>query len=338
MKFISQLKSGAIELRRHTSTALVCALLAVATSAHAQNYPNKRISLVVPWPAGGSNDVIGRIIAHELNVSLGQPVIVENIVGAAGTIGTTKALQAPADGHTILLTTQQDLVMGPLSYKSANYKTADVQTVAMLGHGTFMMVVRPTLAVQTMSDLVNLMKSSSDKPLSYCTPGAGSIYQLMVDRMNRQVQTKNLQVPYPGFGKCLPDMVGGLVDFAILPIAAPFTDFVASGKVRGLAVFGDKPNSRFPNLPLVSASKGLEGMAFSGWFGIHVNSAVPAPVVEQLNKAVLAALTKPEVRNALEASGGTIFHPMTPQQAQAYYIDSAKQIESMAQASGVTKQ
>ncbi len=324
--------------RQIITQLLLLACATVGFSAHAQNFPNKKISFMVPWPAGGATDVVARLLSNELQSSLGQPVIVENPVGAGGSIGTTKALKAPADGHTLLMSSQQDLVLAPFSYKSANFKHEDAQTIAMVGYTSVMVVVRNSLPAQTLSDLVTLMKAKTDKPLSYCTPGAGTIYPLIVERINSQLQTKNLQVPYPGFGQCLTDLAGERIDFAILPIAGPFPDFVESGKIRGLAVLSDKPNVRFPKMPLANATKGFENLNFSLWSAVHVSSAVPAPIVQQLSKAVLAALAKPEIRKSIEASGASLFEPMTVQQAHAYYLNDVKQLGALTQAAGFVQQ
>ena len=338
MMFSTPSKHTSTWLRRFARPALGLALVLLGAAAQAQNYPSKKISFVIPWPAGGLNDMVGRVISSELQTSLGQAVIVENPVGAGGSIGTSKALQAPADGYTLLLSSQQDLVMAPLTFKSAQYTASDAKTVAMLGYSTYMLVVRPTLNVKTLPELVALLKASGDKPLSYCSPGIGSVYQLVAERMSRQLQTKALHVPYPGFPKCVADMMGGIVDFAVLPIGGPYPDFVTSGKLRGLAVLSDKPSARFPELPLASATKGFEGMNYSAWVAIHVNPAVPDAIVEQLNKAVIAALAKPEVRKIFAATGGTIYEPMTHQQAHAYYIKNAMQLDEMVRESGVPKQ
>ncbi len=200
-------KANTSQMRKRAAPLVVLALLACSAVAQAQSYANKKISFVVPWPAGGATDVVARLLSNELQTSLGQPVIVENAVGAGGSIGTTKALKAPADGHTLLMSSQQDLVLSPFSYKSANFKHEDAQTIALVGYSSVMVVVRNSLPVQNLSELVALMKTNSEKPLSYCTPGAGTIYPLIVDRINNQVHTKNLQVPYPGIGQCLTDLV-----------------------------------------------------------------------------------------------------------------------------------
>jgi tripartite-type tricarboxylate transporter receptor subunit TctC len=327
-------------MKRHhlTLQTLVVTLAVLAGGAQAQPYPNKTITMIVPWPAGGATDAAGRLIANELKTSLGQNVIVENPAGAGGSLGTVKALSAPADGHTLLMSSQQDVVLAPLTYKSATFKAEDARTVAMVGHTSVMIVVRKDLPAQTLAEFVTLMKTQTAKPLSYCTPGLGTIYPLIVERMNALVQTKNLQVPYPGFGQCLNDVAGNVVDFAVVPIAGPFPGFVDNGAVRALAVLSDKPNPRLPKVPLASATKGFEGLNFSLWSAVHVNAKVPDATVDQLNKAVLAALAKPEVRKTLEATGATLFEPMTPQQAQAFYLKDVQQLEALAKATGVTKQ
>lgn len=327
------------KLRKGIAALMVLASVTLGSFAQAQPYPNKRISFVVPWPAGGATDVVARLIGNDMQTTLGQTITVENAVGAGGSIGTTKALKAPADGYTLLMSSQQDVVLAPFSYKSANFKPEDAQTVAMVGYTSVMVVVRPSLPAQTLADLVALMKAPTDKPLSYCTPGAGTIYPLFVERINSHLHTKNLQVPYPGFGQCLTDLAGERIDFAVLPIAGPFPDFVTNGKIRALAVLGDKPNARFPKLPLASATKGFENLSFSQlWSAVHVSNSVPAPIVEQLNKAVLAALAKPEVRKSIESSGATIFEPMSVQQAHTFYLNDVKVLSSLVQSVGFVKQ
>lgn len=327
-----------MNLCRLPALALIAALGACAGQAQAQSYPSKMITVIVPWPAGGATDVAARVIANELKASLGQNVIVENPAGAGGSLGTVKALNAPADGHTVLMSSQQDLVLAPLSYKSATFKADDAKTVAMVGRTSVMIVVRKDLPASTLAELVALMKSQTAKPLSYCTPGTGTIYPLIVERMNSLVQTRNLQVPYPGFGQCLNDIAGGVVDFAVVPIAGPFPGYVDNGSVRALAVLSDTPNPRVPKVPLANATRGFEGLTFSLWAAMHVHDKVPDAIVAQLNKAILAVLAKPEVRKTLEATGITVFEPMTPQQSHAYYLQDVRTLEALSRSVGITRQ
>ena len=327
-----------MKLRHLRIPTLLAALGWCVGAAFAQTYPSKMVTMIVPWPAGGATDVTGRLLANELRISLGQNVIVENTAGAGGSLGTVKALNAPADGHTLLVSSQQDVVLSPLTYKSATFKAEDAKTVAMLGHTSVMIVVRKDLPANTLAEFVALMKSQTAKPLSYCTPGTGTIYPLIVERMNAMVQTKNLQVPYAGFGPCLNDIAGGVVDFSVVPIAGPFPGFVDKGSVRALAVLSDKSNPRLPSVPLANLTKGFENLDFSLWSAIHVNAKVPDAIVDQLNKSVIAALAKPEVRKTLEASGATLFDAMTAQQAHAYYLKDVKLLEALSKSVGIVQQ
>lgn len=319
------------------SRGLLAALTLAASTSFAQTYPTKQINLIVPWPAGTASDVGARVIANDLKTTLGQNLIVENPAGAGGSIGLSKALAAPADGYTLMMTSQQDLVMAPLVYKSAAYKPEDTRTVAMVGHTTLTLVTRKDLPVATLSEFAALMKSSS-KPLTYCTPGLGTLYPVVVEKLSAIAQAKALQVPYPGFGQCLNDIAGGVVDFAIVPIAGPYPGFVDSGQVKAIAVLSDTPNQRLPKVPLVTATKGYENLRISVWAAFHVHAKTPDAVVESLNKAVYAALAKPEVRGPIEAGGTTLFAPMTPKQANDYFLKDAREIEALAKGMGISKQ
>ena len=328
-----------MRLRQFLAASCVAASgVLAAVAAHAEAYPSKVITMVVPWPAGGATDSVGRLLAAELKISLGQTVIVDNSGGAGGSLGIVKALRAPADGYTVIMTSGQDIVQAPLSYKAATFKPEDFKTVAMVGRTSIMVVVRKDLKANNLGELVAQMKAASAKPLSYCTPGNATTYRLIGERMNALMQTSSLHVPYPGFGQCLTDLAGGVIDFAFVPIAGPFPGIVDKGDIRVIAVIGNTPSPRFPNAPLASATKGFETFNYSLWAGLHVDRKVPDAVVDTLNKAVMAALAKPDVRKTIESSGAAVFFPMTPQQAQAYFLKEAQDAEAMAKAVGLTRE
>ncbi|MBM3386786.1 MAG: hypothetical protein FJY36_03850, partial [Betaproteobacteria bacterium] len=174
--------------------------------------------------------------------------------------------------------------------------------------------------------------------LSYCTPGLGTVYPLVVDKLSAAVQAKALHVPYQGFGQCLNDLAGGAVDFAVVPIAGPFPGFVDNGAVRALAVLSETPSPRLPKVPSITATQGFEALQMPLWGGVHVSAKTPDAVVEQLNKAVYGALAKPEVRKALEATGATLYPPMTAKQANDFYLKDARELEALGKSLGMTKQ
>jgi tripartite-type tricarboxylate transporter receptor subunit TctC len=266
-----------------------------------------------------STDTFARLLAKEMSASLGQQILVENTPGAGGTLGTNKAMKAPADGHTMMLSSPTEVILAPLNYNSAQYKAEDLRTIRIVGHTGLMLVVRKGLAAGNLAELVALMKANADKPLTFCSPGNGSLYHLIGEKLNTTAGVKSVHVPYNGFPQCMTDLVGGNIDLAVLPLAGPFPGVVDSGGIRAIALLSNAPSTRFPKLPIASATKGFEGFAFSVWSAVHVNGKVPDAAAEVLNQHVNAALAKPELRAAIEQSGASVSPSMTLKQAHEEY-------------------
>jgi tripartite-type tricarboxylate transporter receptor subunit TctC len=307
--------------------------------AQAQTFPSKPLTIVAPAPAGGALDFLGRLLAKEMSASLGQQVIVENSPGAGGTLGTNKAMRAPADGYTMMITSPVEIILGPLGYNSAQYKSEDSRAILNIGRTNVMLVTRKDLPVSNLAELVALMKSHADKPLSYCSPGNGSLYHLISEKMNATAGVKSVHVPYNGFAQCLTDLMGGTtIDFAFLPLAGPFPGAVDSGGIKAISMLSETPSSRFPKVSLASATKGFDGFVFSIWAGIHVNGKVPEAAAELLHKHANAALAKPEVRAAIEQTGSVVSGPMTLKQAQDDYLKEIQVYTAIFKSVGLPKQ
>jgi tripartite-type tricarboxylate transporter receptor subunit TctC len=321
---------------------VLCALVAASlfsAASQAQTYPSKPLTIVTAVPAGGVLDFLGRLFAKELSASLGQPVIVVNSPGAGGTLGTNKFMSAPADGYTIMVTAPFEMILGPLGYKSAQYKSEDSRAILNIGRTSVMLVTRKDLPASNLAELVALMKSRADKPLSYCSPGNGSLYHLIAEKMNTTAGVKSVHVPYSGFAQCMTDLMGGTtIDYAFLPLAGPFPGAVDNGGIKAIAMLSSTPSSRFPKVPTASATKGFEDFVFSIAAGIHVNGKVPEAVADLLNKHANAALAKPEVRAAIEQTGSVVSGPMTLTQAQDDYLREIKLYTAMFKAVGLPKQ
>lgn len=313
-------------------TCGVVAMSLFGTAAQAQTFPTRPLTIAVAVPAGGVLDFIARLVGKEVSASLGQPVIVENNPGAGGTLGTNKAMKAPADGHTIMLSSPTEVILAPLNYNSAQYKAEDLRTIRIVGQTSLMLVVRKGLAAGNLAELVALMKANADKPLSYCSPGNGSLYHLVVEKLNATAGVKSIHVPYSGFPQCMTDLIGGNIDFAALPLAGPFPGAVDSGGIRAIAMLSNAPSARFPKVPLASATRGFDGSAF------QVNSKVPDAAAEVLNQHFNAALAKPEVRAAIEQSGSVLTPAMTLKQAQDEYLKEVALYTGMFKAAGLPKQ
>ena len=320
----------------------VCGLAALnifSPAGHAQNFPSKPLTMAVAAPAGGALDFVGRLLAKEMAVSLGQQVIVENSPGAGGTLGTTKALRAPADGYTMMMTSPVEMIFGPLNYNSAQYKPEDARTILFVGRTDVVLVTRKGLPVSNLAELIALMKTNAQKPLSYCSPGTGSLYHLIGEKLNAIAGVQSVHAPYNGFPQCATDLAGDTtIDFAFLPLAGPFPGFIDSGNLKAIALLSTTTNSRFPKLPTASTTKGFEDFAFSIWAGIQVNGKVPDAVAEVLLKHATAALAKPEVRTAIEKTGSVIAQSMTLRQAQDEYVKEIALYTSISKSVGLPKQ
>ena len=321
-----------VKLLGLTMAAFVC------QAVLAQSYPSKPINFVVPYPAGGAADFSARVLAKEMPNLLKTTILVDNVVGVAGALGTAKVINAVPDGYNVLISSPLEMILTPLAISAAKYKPEDLRPAAFLGYTSVMLVTRKDLGVNSFEELNALAKKNADKPLSYCTPGLGSLYHLMGEKLNALAGTKSLHVPYNGFPQCVTNLVGGQIDFAFLPIAASFPGFVDSGGMKIIAVAATTPAVRFPKAPLIKNNKGFEDFSFSIWQGIHVNAKTPDDVVNTLNKATYAALAMPETRKTIEATGAVVIEPMNIAQMNAFYAREIAMYQAIAKSINLMQQ
>lgn len=304
----------------------------------AQSFPSKPLTFVVAYQAGGGSDFVARVLAKEMPTTLQQSILVENIVGVAGALGTQKVVSSNPDGYMAALSSTNDLILTPIAYSSAKYKSEELRTAAIIGSTSIMVVTRKDLGVNTLDELIALAKKNVDKPLSYCTPGIGSLYHMMGEKFNAIAKTKTLHVPYNGFPPCVTNVVGGQVDFAFVPLAGPFPGFVDSGNLKILAITSAAPNTRFPAAPITKSIKGFEDFLFSIWVGLHVPVKTPDAVVSVINKAAYAALANPEVKKTIEASGSIVSVPMSLTEMDTFYNKEIQLYRGMAKAMNLQQQ
>lgn len=317
-----------------TSTLRRLLLAAVAglalVSAHAQNYPSKTISLIVPYPAGGPSDFFARKVQPEAAAKLGQTMIVENIGGAGGSIGLSRLMNAPADGHMLALASPMELVLAPLAIQGVKYKPEDFKMVAQFATTSTVLAVRNSLNVKTVDELLALARKQTDKPLSYGSVGPGSLYHLIGEKFSQLTKVEMLHVPYKGIAPLLSDLMGGQIDMAFLPMAGPIPATLSDGKIQGLAVTAKAPHPLFKQYPPMAAMKGLEGMDFDIWAGVQVHKNTPDAVVTALNKAFYAAAEVPETRKALEGSGNVVLASRTPTELARIYQGEIERYRAIA--------
>jgi tripartite-type tricarboxylate transporter receptor subunit TctC len=275
------------------AVAAAIALLA-PMRAGAQAWPSKPLRLIVPFSAGGSTDTVARIIGEKLSPRLGQPVIVDNRVGAGGAIGSDIAAKSPADGYTMLLGTSSTLAIAPQVYTKLPYDpTRDFVPVILLGTADIIIVVNAKVPVRSVPELLAYAKAHPGK-LTFASGGNGSISHLLGEYFNSMAGVDTLHVPYKGDAQMVTDLIGGQVDMAF-GTAVAFLPHIKSGKIVALAVTNPRRSTTQTNLPTVSES-GVPGYEAVQWFGIAVPTGTPQAIVQRLNEEIRAILAMPDVR------------------------------------------
>ena len=312
-----------------TTTLAAMSLLTLAPLALAQTFPTKPLTMIVAFPPGGGSDVLGRAVGKGMQEALGQPVIVENVVGAGGSLGVLKAANATPDGYTFLAGSPLELIYTPLGLAAAKNKPEDMRMAALAGHTTLAIAVRKDLPVNTLEEFVALAKKA-DKPLSFGSTGMGSLYHLMAERALQISGAKGLHAPYNGLAPYLKDLMGGVIDFAVVPLVGPVLGAIDGGQIKALAIASPQPIARLPKLVPARATKGFEDYQFSIWIGIQASAKMPDAQVAALHKAAYAALANPEIRKNIEAAGTVIAEPMTLPQLDSFYKKEATTGAAMA--------
>lgn len=303
-------------LIRHCSALFVG--LALAASVAAQTYPSKPVNMIVAFPPGGGSDVLGRAVGKGMSEVFGQPVIVENVVGVGGALGVLKAANAQPDGYTLLAGSPLELIYTPLGVAAAKNKPEDVRLAALVGYTPIAIAVRKDLPVNTLEEFVALAKKS-DKPLSFGSSGVGSLYHLMAEKVLQTAGAHGLHAPYNGMAPYLKDLMGGVIDFAVVPLVGPVMGAIEGGQIKVLALASSQPLARLPKLPLASATKGFEDYQFSIWIGIQAGAKTPDAQIAAVHKATYTALGNPEIRKIIETAGSTVAEPMTLAQLDTFY-------------------
>lgn len=276
------------------SIALLAGLL-LAGGAAADTYPSKPVGLMVPYPAGGPSDAIGRIFSTPLAKELGQPVLVENLGGVSGAIAAQKVLSAPADGYYIFQGSPNEVILSPLVNASVRLKAEDFRLVAPIADAVMVVLTRKDLPVSNVDELVALARKSQDKPLSYGSVGIGSLYHFIVENMQQVTGMKATHVPYKGNAPLLQDIGGGQVDFAVLVYSAAMGAMAEQGRLKVIGQLGAKRSDLLKNVPTVSEGQLLKNFHYKTWTGFMVPKNTPEPVVQRLHAAVGKTLQDPSV-------------------------------------------
>lgn len=300
------------------------ALTAAVPQAWSQAYPDKPITLVVPYPAGASVDRIGRVLALELGKRLGKPVVVENIGGASGTIGAKKVQRAPADGYTLLVGSVNDLIVGPAAFK-AGYSVRDFTPIARLSTNSTVLVAHPGLPANNVDELAALVKRGG-KPLLIGATGAAMMQtiggKLVADAAGFEITN----VVYKGGAPLLNDLAGGQVQVATIALTGALP-MIRAGKLKVLGVISAQRDPTAPEIPTVNEGKTVKGVEADLWTGLFGPAGMPAPVVARLAAAMREVLADPAYREGEFKAGSIAAEGVDPRRFQQSLESEEKRLQ-----------
>jgi tripartite-type tricarboxylate transporter receptor subunit TctC len=277
-------------------------------AAEGQTYPSRPIRLIVPFPPGGSNDIVARMVATQLGERLGQQVVVDNRGGAGGVLGTDLAAKSPPDGATLLLISVA-YAFGPALYKNLPYDPERAfAPVGILGSGAAALTVHPSVPVNTVQELIALAKAKPGA-LNYASAGVGSLQHLACALFMIQAGIDVVHVPYKGGGPAMADVIAGQAQI-VMPSLIQVVPHIKSGRLRVLGTSGTRRSAVLPDVPTI-AEAGVPGYEAHNWWGILAPAGTPAPVIERLDKDLTSVLSSRETEKRFETEGAEVVR-MTP--------------------------
>ncbi len=276
---------------------------AVPLASSAQNYPTKPVRLIVAFPAGGSTDIIARLVGLRLGEKLGQQIIVDNRGGAGGTLGTEIAARATPDGHTLTMGTTSTHVIAPAAYAKVNYDPVkDFEPLTLVASTPYLLVLHPGVKANNLKEFIALAKSQPGK-MNFASAGTGSTTQLAMEMLKLAAGIDIVHVPYSGNGPAGTAVLGGQVQalFGSMPAVLPHAQ---ANRVRAIAVGTAKRSPALPNVPTVAES-GYPGFEVSLWLGFFAPKGTPKPVLTKLQTELTAIANSPEMKTAFEKNGAS---------------------------------
>jgi tripartite-type tricarboxylate transporter receptor subunit TctC len=282
-------------------TLSIAVFCIAASIASAQEYPAKPVRIVVPFPAGGVADLLPRIVGEKLSRKWGQPVVVENRVGAAGNIGMGEVARSAPDGYTIGLAPTGNLTVNQTLFPNMGFDTRrDLAPVTLLAESPNVLVVNPSVPAKTFQELVAYAKANPGK-LNFASPGEGSGAHLAGELLNQEAGIKAVHIPYKGLAPAVTDLLGGQVQMMFAGISTVI-QHVKAGKLVALAIASPRRNAQLPEVPTVAES-GLPGFDVTSWYGFVVRSGTPPAIIEKIQRDTAEALRMPDVQAKLAEQG-----------------------------------
>ncbi len=319
---------------RRCFALVFCVLLALATEANAQTYPSKPITMIVPFPAGGGSDILARLVADRMKVTLGQPVIVENVGGAGGTLGTARVVRSAPDGYTIGFGQWTSHVGSGALFPITYDLLKDLTPVAPLTTAVLWLIGRGDLPVNSLKELIDWLKANPDK-MTAATIGAGSGTQLCLIYFQQNTGTKFQLVPYRGTAPIFTDLLAGHVDLTC-PEAGQTLQLYRSGKIKPFAVMDSRRWFGAPEIPTTDEA-GAPGLHMTFWYGLWAPAGTPRPIIDKLNASVVATFEDPLLKQRLTEEGHVIppRERLTPETLGAHHKAEIEKWWPMIKAAGI---
>src|SRR4030081_883048 len=315
--------------------AIMFGLPAASVDAQAQTFPNRTITLVIPFAPGGSTSIVGRVIADKMSELLGEKVVVDNRPGAGGTVGTKAVAKSDPDGYTILLGYTGTLAIGPSLYKNAGYDPRkDFASIGLIGNAPNSLVVHPSFPAKSVAELIAYAKANPGK-VNFGSAGAGTASHITGEYFARTAGITLVHIPYKGTGPALGDLLGGHIPMIFAPVPSTHAN-VSAGLLRALAGTGITRTSLLPDVPTMPEA-GLPGFEASLYYGLVAPAGTPRPVIDKLNRELRAALASEEVKKHL-ALDGTVVTPGTPEDYAAFIDKDERKWSGLVKASGVEQE
>ena len=306
-----------MKLRIAIAALLPLALSPWAGTAHAQaqSWPERTVKFVIPFPPGGGTDIVARAITTKLQARLKQPFVIENLPGAGGSVGTQKVATSPADGYTFVIGVTNTFAINPTFFKTMTHDPIrDFQPVSLLAVSPHIFVINPDTPAKNVHEYIEYVKKNKGK-LSYASYGNGSTSHLITELLKEEAGLDLVHVPYKGIPPALQDLMGDRVSM-LVSSSAPAIPLVRGGKLRAIAIYGDRRISALPDVPTM-VEQGFKGTEFMLWYGLFAPAGTPRAIVDKMNAELKIVLADKEVEDIYE-KGGLFPSPMPVEEFTAW--------------------
>src|SRR5690606_35007662 len=313
--------------------ASLCAMVLTGAAAHADPYPARPVSMVVPYPAGGATDVVARAVAEQLTQAWKQPVVVENRAGAGTTIAAAAVARAPGDGYTLFMTTSAHTISGHLYPQLPYDPVQDFRPITLVTKVPLVLVVNPSVPAATLPEFLDYLKAHGDK-VNFASPGNGTVQHLSGELFKLATQSQIIHVPYRGDAPAFTDLAGGHVQMMLATITSALP-LIKSGKLRAPAVAHGKRVPALAEVPTF-AEAGMPGFEAATWFGLLAPASLPPEPAQRIYQDVARIVDTPQMRQRIEALGGDVANS-TPRQFAEFIAAEQQKWGQAVQAAGAAK-